>query len=46
MSNEPTVKRWTAEHKAAVVMDLFQSKTTFGEVARQHSPPSYWALTT
>src|SRR5699024_4513015 len=35
MSNEPTVKRWTAKRKAAVVMDLFKGKTTVTEVARQ-----------
>lgn len=36
MSNEPTVKRWTAKRKAAVVMDIFKGKTTVAEVARQH----------
>ncbi|WP_136254432.1 DUF1153 domain-containing protein [Onishia niordana] len=36
MSNEPTVKRWTAKRKAAVVMDIFKGKTTLAEVARQH----------
>ena len=41
MSNEPTIKRWTAKRIAAVVMeletvDLFEGKTTVAEVARQH----------
>ncbi|MBF7051763.1 DUF1153 domain-containing protein [Halomonas sp. KAO] len=36
MSNEPTVKRWTAKRKAAVVMDIFKGKTTAAELARQH----------
>jgi transposase-like protein len=36
MSNETTVKRWTAKRKAAVVMDIFKGKTTVAEVARQH----------
>ena len=36
MSSEPTVKRWTAKRKAAVVMDIFKGKTTVAEVARQH----------
>ncbi|MDW7745291.1 transposase [Halomonas sp.] len=36
MSNAPTVKRWTAKRKAAVVMDIFKGKTTVAEVARQH----------
>ncbi len=36
MSNEPTVKRWTAKRKAAVVMDIFKGKTTVAEVAREH----------
>ncbi|WP_311950859.1 DUF1153 domain-containing protein [Halomonas piscis] len=36
MSNEPTVKRWTAKRKAAVVMDIFKGKTTTAEVARQY----------
>jgi transposase-like protein len=36
MSNEPTVKRWTAKRKAAVVMDILKGKTTVAEVARQH----------
>ncbi|WP_304525922.1 hypothetical protein [Halomonas sp. I5-271120] len=33
MSNEPTVKRWTAKRKAAVVMDTLKGKTTVAEVA-------------
>ena len=36
MSNEPTVKRWTAKRKAAVVMDIFKGKTTVAELARQY----------
>jgi|TARA_B100000029_G_C17321233_1_gene868182 hypothetical protein len=28
MSNGPAAKRWTAKHKAAVVMDIFKGKTT------------------
>ncbi|WP_205527579.1 DUF1153 domain-containing protein [Halomonas sp. JS92-SW72] len=36
MSNEPTVKRWTAKRKATVVMDIFKGKTTVAEVARQY----------
>ena len=36
MSNEPTVKRWTAKRKAAVVMDIFKGKTTVTEVAREN----------
>lgn len=36
MSNEPTVKRWTARRKAAVVMDIFKGKTTIADVAREH----------
>lgn len=36
MSNEPTVKRWTAKRKATVVMDIFKGKTTAAEVARQY----------
>lgn len=36
MSNEPTVKRWTAKRKAAVVMNIFKGKTIAAEVARQH----------
>lgn len=36
MNEEPTVKRWTAKRKAAVVMDIFKGKTTVAEVARQH----------
>ncbi|WP_348815908.1 DUF1153 domain-containing protein [Halomonas sp. H10-59] len=36
MSNEPTVKHWTAKRKAAVVMDIFKGKITVAEVARQH----------
>lgn len=35
MNEEPTVKRWTAMRKAAVVMDIFKGKTTVSEVARQ-----------
>ncbi|MFB9145471.1 hypothetical protein ACFFU2_02850 [Halomonas alkalicola] len=48
MSNEPTVKRWTAKRKAAVVMDIFKGKTTVAEVARQpgktHEKPLYDGL--
>lgn len=33
MSNEPTVKRWTAKRKAAMVMDIFKGKSTDAEVA-------------
>ena len=36
MSNEPTVKRWTAMRKAAVVMDIFKGKTTVAEVVRHY----------
>jgi transposase-like protein len=36
MSNQPTVKRWTAKRKAAAVMDIFKGKNTVAEVARQH----------
>ncbi|GAB3338736.1 transposase [Chromohalobacter beijerinckii] len=36
MSNEPTVKRWIAKRKAAVVMDIVKGKITVAEVARQH----------
>ncbi len=36
MSNEPTVKRWTAKRKTTVVMDIFKVKTTVAEVARQY----------
>ncbi|GEN22433.1 hypothetical protein HCU01_03820 [Halomonas cupida] len=37
MNEEPTVKRWTARRKAAVVTDIFKGKTTVAEVARQHN---------
>lgn len=36
MSNEPTVKRWTAKRRAALVMDIFKGKTTVVEVSRQY----------
>lgn len=36
MSHEPTVKRWAAKRKAAVVMDIFKGKATVAEVAREH----------
>lgn len=36
MSHEPTVKRWTAKRKAAVVMDIFKGKATVAEVGREH----------
>ena len=51
MSNDPTVKRWTAKRKAAVIMDIFKDKATIVEVARQYEltvsgglrPPFVWA---
>ncbi|WP_299230649.1 DUF1153 domain-containing protein [uncultured Halomonas sp.] len=36
MSNEPTVKRWTAKRKAAVDMGILKCKTTAAEVPRQY----------
>ncbi|OLO07440.1 hypothetical protein BTW08_11715 [Salinicola sp. MH3R3-1] len=36
MSDDNSIKRWTAKHKAAVVMDIFKGKTTAAEVARQY----------
>ena len=36
MSDEATVKRWTAKRKSALVIDIFKGKTTPVEVARQH----------
>ena len=36
MSDEVPVKRWTAKRKSALVIDIFNSKTTPVEVARQH----------
>jgi len=39
MSTEPTpneIERWTAQRKAAVVLELIKGKTTAAEVARQH----------
>lgn len=35
MSNDNSIKRWTAERKAAVVMGIFTGKTTTAEVASQ-----------
>ena len=37
MSNEPTVKLWTAKRTAAVVMDIFKGKTTVAEVALEEA---------
>lgn len=34
MINEPTVKRWTAMRKAAVIMDIFIGKTSVAEETR------------
>ena len=39
MSNEPTVKRWTAKRKATVVMDIFKGKTTVTEVNSPATSP-------
>ena len=36
MSDDNSIKRWTAKRKAAVVMDIFKGKTTTAEVARQY----------
>jgi len=36
MSDDNPLNRWTAKRKAAVVMDIFNGKTTAAEVARQH----------
>ena len=36
MNDEVPVKRWTAKRKSALVIDIFNSKTTPVEVARQH----------
>ena len=36
MSDDNSIKRWTAKRKAAVVMDIFKGKTTAAEVARQY----------
>lgn len=35
MSDDNPIKRWTAKHKAAVVMDILKGKTTVAGVARQ-----------
>ncbi|MGQ7247152.1 DDE-type integrase/transposase/recombinase [Halomonas sp. V046] len=40
MSNEPTVKRWTAKRKAAMVMDVFKGKITIAEVLASMTSPS------
>ncbi|WP_234252820.1 DUF1153 domain-containing protein [Billgrantia aerodenitrificans] len=36
MSNDPTLKRWTAKRTAAVVLEIFKAKTTAAEAARQY----------
>ncbi|MBY5985171.1 DUF1153 domain-containing protein [Halomonas sp. DP5Y7-2] len=36
MTDVNPIKRWTAKRKASVVMDIFKSKTTAAEVARQY----------
>ncbi|MCI0509216.1 transposase [Chromohalobacter marismortui] len=36
MSDDSPIKRWPEERKASVVMDIFKSKTTVAEAARQH----------
>lgn len=36
MSNKTSVKRWAAKRKSAVVIEIFNGKTTAVEVARLH----------
>ncbi|WP_302138695.1 integrase core domain-containing protein [Halomonas alkalicola] len=36
MRNEPTVKRWTAKCKAAVLMDIFKGKITTPYTPKQN----------
>jgi hypothetical protein len=39
MSQEPDdIKRWTARHKAAAVMDIIKGKTTAAERKRSTQP--------
>ncbi|MEM9601415.1 MAG: transposase [Pseudomonadota bacterium] len=34
--SESDIKRWTAERKTQVVLDILKGKTTVAEVSRQH----------
>ena len=36
MSDENPIKRWTAKRKAAIVMTIFNGKTSVAKVARVH----------